>query len=182
MKHVYRIVAAFLAFCMLNSCSILQKTSSNGNQNGLATGLALLNLYNSIKQANNGSATAAQTGKLDLSNAGNLLNLAQVLTGAGTLQNATPTYTSQFGTGLIDGSANLVNQNNVTNVLSSLLSLNGINTGAITNAAQTTQQINATGDPIMNTKSGGDPIMNNASGVAETLGVLGNIFSLFGGK
>ena len=111
MKIFSRILALVMAFCIISSCSILKGTSGNGLSNGLQTGLALLNMYNTIKQNKQvqqaqtqqaqQQATATATRGLDLSNASNLLNIAQILTGAGTLQNATPTYTNQFSNGLI---------------------------------------------------------------------------------
>ena len=79
MKVLYRIVAAILAFCIINSCSVLSKVagSGNGNQNGLATGLALLGLYKAIKGANTGSTAPVNANNLDLSNTTNLLNPAE---------------------------------------------------------------------------------------------------------
>lgn len=172
MKVLYRIVAAILAFCIINSCSVLSKVagSGNGNQNGLATGLALLGLYKAIKGANTGSTAPVNANNLDLSNTNNLLNLGQLLTGASTLQNATPNYTSQFSNGLISGSSNLVNQNNVSSIISSLLGLNNINNSALLAAAQTPQTKSATTTtPAVTTQT---------TGVSETLSALTGILGL----
>ena len=204
MKIFSRILALVMAFCIISSCSILKGTSGNGLSNGLQTGLALLNMYNTIKQnkqvqqaqtqAAQQQATATATRGLDLSNASNLLNIAQILTGAGTLQNATPTYTNQFSNGLIEGSSNLVNQSNVSNVLGSLLNLNNIDTSSILNAAVSaaaTQAGNAATKATQTATQAATQAATSAAqqavtvtqqtpGVSETLGVLGSLFNIFG--
>lgn len=204
MKIFSRILAGILAFCIISSCGILKNASGDGLSSGLQTGLALLNIYNTIKQnkqvqqaqtqAAQQQATTTATKGLDLSNAGNLLNIAQILTGAGTLQNATPTYTNQFSDGLIQGSSNLVNQNNVSNVLGSLLNLNKIDTSSIlsaavsaaanqasnaaTKAAETATQ--AATQAATSAAQQAVTVTQQTPGVSETLGVLGSLFSMFG--
>lgn len=169
MKVLFRIVAAVVAFSIINSCSVLSKVAGNGNQNGLATGLALLGLYKAIKGANTGSTAPMNANTLDLTNTNNIMNLGKLLTGASTLQNATPTYTSQFSNGLIEGSSNLVNQNNVSGIISSLLGLNNINNSALLSAAQTPQTKAATTTPAVTTQT---------TGVSETLSALTGILGL----
>ena len=196
MRIIKHILAGIVGFCLISSCSLLQGLSSssssgsgNGLQSGISTGLALLNLYNTLKGNTQQQTTTVQqpvtvqqptttsaASGLDVSNISTLLNLTQLLTGAGTLQNATPTYTQQFGNGLIDGSSNLVNQNNVSSILGSLLNLNNIDTSSLLNAAVSAAATQTkASDPATATTT---EVSNSSPGVSETLGVLGNIFSL----
>ena len=127
MKTIKHILAACAAFVLLSSCSLLggAGSSQNGTATGTTTGQSLYNLYNVVKA----------TGTVDVSKIDNLVNVAAVLTGATTLQNATQNYLNQFSSGLISGSSNLVNTNNVSNVITGLAGLNNLDTSAITQAA-----------------------------------------------
>ena len=155
MKLFKPIVAAIAALTILSSCSMLNKTASNATTSGSNTGTALAALYNIFKT----------TGGIDLSNLTNLINLGQILGNIGGLGNATTSFTDQFSEGLISGSANLVNKNNVASVLSGLKTLANIDTSAITGAASAA----ASGAPSTLTSS--------SAGVSTTLSSLTSIFN-----
>ena len=162
MKIFARLAAVVAAIMLLSGCSVLKTLTANALATGTNTGSALLNLYNVYK-----TAKSAKQG-IDLTNTSNLLNLGQLLTGASSLTNATPTYTNQFSNGLISGSSNLVNNSNLANVLSGLMSLGNINSPAITQAA--TQA--ATGTQATVTAS--------QPGVSETISALTGLLGLLG--
>jgi len=179
MKLISRILLGIFALSIVTSCSLLKNMSANGTQNGLSTGLALLQLYSAIKQAQNQNTAAAtpvvNTNTLDLGNMGNLLNILQLFSGANSLQNATPAYTNQFSNGLISGSSNLVNNNNVGSILSGLMALNNVNSSAFSNAAQTaatqTKASDASSAVTVNTQD---------KNVTETMSLLSTLFGALG--
>jgi len=200
MKIAKRIVAAAaaLALTFSPSCSILSNMSADGTASGIATGIALYKIYKALN-GNNTATTAQSTATtpqttnantLDLSNVENLINLGQILTGAGTLQNATTTYTNQFSNGLIDGSSNLVNNDNVSSIIGSLLGLNNIDTSALVTAAANaaitaaansanTNTTTAATTTAQTTQTTTQPVTTSTTGVAETLNTLTSIFNLF---
>ncbi|MBO4570447.1 MAG: hypothetical protein J5699_00795 [Bacteroidales bacterium] len=155
MKLLKHIAAGIAAITILSSCSLLTGTASNATTSGSSTGSALAALYNIFKT----------TGGIDLSNLTNLINLGQILGNIGGLGNATASFTDQFSAGLIEGSANLVNKNNVASVLSGLKTLANIDTSAITSAASAA----ATGAP--------SALTSNSAGVSTTLSSLTSIFN-----
>lgn len=124
MKLFKRIVAGVAALSILTSCSILQGVGS-AVSNGSSTGTALSAIYNVLKA----------TGGIDLSNLANLINIGQILTGANSLANATASYTDEFTKGLIQGSNSLITTANASKVISSLKSLSGMDTSALTTAS-----------------------------------------------
>ena len=125
MKLFKRIVLGVSALLMVSSCSILQGVSNTASSVGANTGSALSAISSVIKAA----------GGIDLSNLTNIINIAQILTGAGSLSNATQAYTDEFATALINNSNNRVNTSKVASVLSGLKSLNDLNTTAFSPSA-----------------------------------------------
>ena len=95
----------------------------------IAVGLATLLLLTSC------SILQKAAGGIDLSNLTNIINIGKILTGAGSLSNATQAFTDEFSTALINGSNNLVNSGNVAMVLSGLKALNNIDTSAFSESA-----------------------------------------------
>jgi hypothetical protein len=124
MKLMKRIAVGLATLLLLTSCSILQKAASATSLGG-NTGTAISAIYNVLKAA----------GGIDLSNLTNIINIGKILTGAGSLSNATQAFTDEFSTALINGSNNLVNSGNVAKVLSGLKALNNIDTSAFSESA-----------------------------------------------
>ena len=151
MKLFKHIAAATAALMLLTSCSVLKSVASSALSAGSSTGTAISALYNIFKL----------TGGIDLSNLTNIINLGKILTGA----NATTAYTDDFASGLISGSSNLVNADNVASVLSTLKALTNIDTSAITNAASSYA---ATGTAT--------PVSASNAGASETVSALTSLF------
>jgi len=124
MKLIKRIAVGIASLLVISSCSILQ-TVGNATTAGSNTGSAIAAIYNVLKAA----------GGIDLSNITNIINIGKILTGAGALSNATQSFTDEFATALINGSNNLVNSGNVSNVINGLKALNSINTSAFSDSA-----------------------------------------------
>ena len=125
MKMMKRIILGVAALLLVSSCSILQGVASSASSLGKNTGSALSSIYNVIRAA----------GGIDLSNLTNIINIGKILTGAGSLSNATQTFTDEFASGLISGSNNLVNSSNVASVLTGLKALNNLDTSAFSESA-----------------------------------------------
>ena len=126
MKLFKKIVVACAVVLAITSCSVMQKpAASSATTSGSSTGAAISALYNVLKA----------TGGIDLSSIVNLINLSKILTGANALTNATGAFTTDFATGLINGSSELVNANNVSKVMNGLQALNKIDTSALLGAA-----------------------------------------------
>lgn len=126
-----KVFAAFAATIMLAaSCGTLGSSASSAsskNTVGSRIGAALAGLYTQYKT----------DGKIDLGNLANIINIAQILTD---LKGATNTangllQNSEFLTGLISGSQNLVNQNNSGSIVNNLATLAGLDLSAFTKAA-----------------------------------------------
>lgn len=143
MRILKHIVAAVAALSILSSCSVLKGLTSNGASSGSNTGSAIAAIYNIFKS----------TGGIDLNNITTLINLGKILTGANSLTGATEAFTSDFTSGLISGSSNLINSANVAGVLSSLKSLTNINTSAITKATSA-YTANGTAPALTNSTEG----------------------------
>ena len=122
MKLFKRIAAAFVAISLLSSCSILGNLTQSATQQGNNTGSALAAIFNVLKT----------NGNIDLSDLMNVINIGKILTGANSLTNASQAYTSEFVTGLMNGSGNLVNSSNVNAVLGGLQALNNIDQSVFT--------------------------------------------------
>ena len=143
MKTLKHIVAAVAALSILTSCSVLKGLTSSAASAGSNTGSAIAAIYNIFKS----------TGGIDLNNITTLVNLGKILSGAKTLTDATEAFTSDFTSGLISGSSNLVNSANVASVLSGLKSLANINTSAITKATSA-YSANGTAPALTNSTEG----------------------------
>lgn len=157
MKRILkRITAAVVALSMLSSCSVLSVLASSASSQGLNTVTALLSVYKVLKT----------TGLLDLSNITNIINIGKILTGANSLTDATPAYVDKFASGMIKGSEGLITTSNVSEVISGLQSLTGIDTSAIMNASN----LAATGTTPQ--------ISYSTPGVSDTVSELNSIFNL----
>lgn len=99
-------------------------TATNGN----SAGSALLNLFTQYKT----------DGKLDMSNANNIANIIKLIQNIRGLGEKSNENNLSFLSGLISGSQNLVNQNNSTDVLSTLTALSTMDTEKLTQQAATT--------------------------------------------
>ncbi len=157
MKIFKRIAATVAVIALLTSCSLVRNVTSNAKSTGINTGQAILSLYQILKS----------TGTIDLSNLTNIINLGKILTGANALSDATASFTDQFISGLIKGSSDLINDANVSKVMSALKTLSSIDTAAISQAADRAASGAAT------------QLTNSTAGVAATLSQLNSIFKLF---
>ena len=159
MKALKHLAAACAVLVLLTSCSALSRTATklaSATAIGNSTGSALSSIFSVLKS----------TGVIDLSNLTNIINLGRILTGAGTLPSATKAFTSDFASGLINGSSNMINASNVTGVLSGLKQLAAIDNTPLLNAATSAN----TGI--------GTPLTNSTPGVNETLSALTSIYNL----
>ncbi|MBR1576357.1 MAG: hypothetical protein IJ654_07925 [Bacteroidales bacterium] len=154
MKALKHIAAGLVALMLLSSCSLLKNLTASGKDSGTSTGGALAALYQIFKSS----------GAIDLGNLANIINIGKVLTGASTLTNATESFATDFTSGLIEGSNQLVNNANVASVLTALKSLSNVDTTALTQAAESAAQGTATA------------LNNSTAGVTPTLSALNNIF------
>lgn len=154
MKAFKKIAAGLVALTLLSSCSVLRSITSNGSSTGSNTGGALAALYQIFKS----------TGALDLGNLANIINIGKVLTGASALTNATEAFATDFTSGLIEGSNQLINNSNVASVLTALKGLSNVDTTALTQAADSAAKGTVTA------------LNNSTAGVAPTLAALNNIF------
>ena len=152
MKALKHIAAGLAALMLLSSCSILKNVTASDS--GSSTGSALAALYQIFKS----------TGALDLGNLTNIINIGKILTGANSLAAATQEYTNEFASGLIKGSSQLINDNNVQSVLTALKNLSKVDTSALTQAADAAAQGTVT------------QLNNSTAGVSATLSSLTNIF------
>ena len=155
MKLFKCLAVASAAVVLLSSSSILKQTASNALSSGTNTGSALSSLYKILKA----------TGTLDLSDLTTLVNIGKILTGANAVADATSTFTGDFITGLIDGSANLVNNSNANTVVNALKGLAGIDTSTLAKAATaaakgTATQVNSSAEDVASTLSSLTSILN----------------------
>lgn len=157
MKRFKRLVALVATISLISSCGILQGVTADANTTGNSTGSALASIYNILKS----------TGAIDLSNITTLINLGKILTGAGALSNANSAFAEQFASGLIAGSANLVNESNVNQVMNSLKALSSIDTSALAAAASAAADGKAT------------TVNNSTAGAASTVATLNGIMKTF---
>lgn len=147
--------------------------ASLGSTNGQASGAALKSLYSQYKT----------DGKVDLQNLNNIMNivaLANGIQGLKGIDDKSAFYTD-FATGLVLGSNNLVSKSNssaVTGLLSGLAGndlsvLTGLAKNAIGNAAE--QSVNSA---ITNAASTLSNISEKTAGVANTVSTLSSIFGM----
>lgn len=168
MKRLISVIAAFAALMLsATSCGVIAGTSTGASAlnpltGGTSVGSALIGLYSQYKA----------DGKVDLSNPNNLINLAtlasgvQTLKGQSTTYNATNSILSQFASGLVGGSKNLVTQALAPTVTSTLTGLaNSNDMSSLMNAAT-------------KAATGAASISNTAASVTNTINSLNSIFKL----
>ena len=155
MKLFKRIAAAFVAISLLSSCSILSGLTQSATQQGNTTGSALAAIFNVLKT----------NGNIDLSDLMNVINIGKILTGANSLANASQAYTSEFITGLMNGSGNLVNSSNINAVLGGLQALNNIDQSVFTGPAAKAYA------------NGSRAVPTTDTGVAATMGALNSLLN-----
>lgn len=174
-----RIIAAFVtATLLVSSCGVLGGASSTAaagtatttptltNGNGLAAGLALLNLYSQYKKA--GSIELNNT-----SNVNNLVNLANNI--AGVTKQTTVNAAQTFVDGMVTGSKNLVNSSNAATVLNTLAAVNNLDINSIASSAASAAATN-----LINKAAGtATSAVNTATTQATTkaTGLLSTLFS-----
>ena len=129
--------------------------SSAANEAGSAAGTALKALYSSYKSA----------GKLDLSNAARLLNVASLSSAISGLKGSDKDYKLSFAKGLVLGSSNLVNNTNSETVVDKL-------TGLAESAAS--QAISSASNSTAAEKIGA--VAENASTIGSAVSSILNIF------
>ena len=156
MKILKRLTAAVAAIALLSSCSVLKNVTTSASTLGSNTGTAISALYKVL----------STVGAIDLSSVMNILNLGQILTGANSLTDATPSFVNQFTSGLISGSDNLIDSSNAPGVIEALKALTSVDTAAIDKA-------------VTAANSGTTPqLASSAVGVPQTLSCLDDIFAL----
>lgn len=178
--------------CMfMSSCALLGMggATASGSVNGQASGAALKSLYSQYKT----------DGKVDMGNLTNIMNIVALTNGIQGLKGLDDksSFYSDFATGLILGSQNLVTQQTakpVTNTLGSLAStdLSGILStaaavSALTSATQSGQKaqqqvIQPVQQPIQPTSqvaSALNSINETTTGVSNVISSLGTIFGMF---
>lgn len=166
-----KIFAAVAVVVLTASCGALggmATSSSQGSVSGQAAGAALKGLYSQYKT----------DGKVDVSNINNVLNmvtLAKEIQGLkGTEEKGT--FYTDFATGLILGSDNLVTSSNASPVTSILGGLASQNLSTLTGAASNS----ASG--VLSTLTGASKkvseITEKTEGVANTVSALSSIFGM----
>lgn len=121
-KLIAILTAAVLSLGFCRQASAQTLTSTNGN----SAGGALLSLYTQFKA----------DGKLDMTNPNNIANLIKLANNIKGLANNT--NTKSFLSGLIQGSKNLVNTSNQSNVLGTLASLSKLDLSSLAGDAAKT--------------------------------------------
>ena len=157
MKALKHIAAGLAALMILSSCSVLKNITSSASDTGSSTGGALAALYQIFKAA----------GGIDLGNLTNIINIGKILTGANSLANATQEFTSDFASGLIEGSSKLVNKGNVDAVMAALKALNNLDTSTLTKAADAAAQ--GTAMALTSSSAGVSPTINELTNILKLL-------------
>ena len=128
LTHIFAAAALVL---MTASCGVLGAGSTSGASAGVtggqASGAALKNLY----------AQYQADGKIDVTNIGNVVNLATLANGIQGLkdQDDKSAFYADFAKGLVLGSGNLISNTTAPSVTSSLSGLANTDLSALTNAA-----------------------------------------------
>ena len=141
-----RILATLaVSAAILSSCGALSSaTGSSSGSNLSASKLASL-LGNSTAASSGSTAgvalasLAAQylgSGSLDLGKAQNVLNVVSLLNSVSVLKDGANDTVSDFTTGLVSSSQNLVNSSNSSSVVSALVGLANLDTSSASNALQ----------------------------------------------
>ena len=178
MKALSYIAAVALICFTAASCGVLGNNtassqaasttaSASGTVDGQAAGVALKSLYGQYKA----------DGKLDMSNLSNIINLAslaQNIKGLKGLTDKSAFYT-EFASGLILGSDNLVTEKNTTSVMSGLTGLiNNIDLSGLQEKA--TEAKETVSDKVESAAQTTTTVVNNATAIADS---VTNILSLF---
>ncbi|MBQ0080865.1 MAG: hypothetical protein KBS95_04890 [Alistipes sp.] len=136
MKKIKLFAVALLSFTLCFSSQVKASEGINlgsvasalTSSNGLKAGTALLSLYTEYKS----------TGTIDLKNLENIQKILTIAQNIKGLKDATPkTNTTDFVSGLISGSKNLVTQSNSSTVLEGLKSLANVDVSSLANSAAT---------------------------------------------
>ena len=128
MKIFKYLAAVVISVSLLSSCSVIKNVAAaNPLSSGKYTGQAISALYKVLQS----------TGAIDLSSITNIINLGNILTGATSATKTNQSFLDTFTKNLISGSGNLVNNSNVSAVLSGLQALANMDTSAIAKAATT---------------------------------------------
>lgn len=171
--HVITVIAAAVLLCApvqsakAQNSTIANAVSALTSQNGTSAGSALLGLYTQYKADK----------KLDFSNPTNIKNLLALANNIkGLASNAS---TTNFLSGLIKGSKNLVNDSNSSSVLSSLKSLSNLDLSSLaTKAAGTAAKSAASSLLSKVTKSGSTNAQTTTSASTDkAASILTSLFS-----
>lgn len=167
--NIKSIIAAAAAIILTaSSCGVIGGSSvASGSTSGQAAGAALKGLYSQYKA----------DGKLDFRNVNNIINMASLANGIQGLKNNDDksAFYTNFASGLILGSNNLVNTSNSSNILSGLSKLASTDLSAFQNA--TSPLLNVPSDALVNLAS--KTIISSNPGVDKSVNTLSNIFNLF---
>ena len=185
MKKLLNLFACMSLAVLTASCGILGMGANNqtGTTNGQASGMALKSLYNQYQT----------DGKVDVSNLNNIINLAQLANSIQGLKNVDDksAFYTDFASGLILGSNNLVtNQtaNPVTSTLQTLVQGTDLSKVAQAGAAALVQSQQSSQQTVQQASEKAESKMADAvelisdakDEVDETLSSLNTIFGLFG--
>jgi len=158
-----KIIAVAAMTLFLATSVSAQDTATGGTlttSNGLSAGKALLSLYTQYKD----------DGKLDLSNTVNITNIASLVSNIYGL--TTKSNTTNFLSGLISGSKNLVNNSNSTDVLGTLASISNLDSKSITTSVAT-----SAAKGLLSRLSGKKSETTASSAASTAAGALTSLFS-----
>ena len=134
-------------------------TATLSKENGEAAGAALAQLYSQFKA----------NGKLDMTSPANIANTVSL---ASNIKNLTKTKdVTSFVSGLISGSKNLVNDSNVSSVLSALEAISELDLKSLGGGS-----VKAAASGLLS-KLGGKTNTNAGGDSAEASGILAKLFS-----
>ena len=123
-RLVKAIAATMTAVMLTTSCGVLGLGSGSKQSKGVSLGAALLALYAGYKLA----------GKIDLSNLGNIVNLASIIN---ILKgNALEGDNTELIAGLIEGAQNTISQSNAESIVGLLGQLSNIDLTKVTSTAK----------------------------------------------
>ena len=165
------VLVALVTIVTFASCGVLGSSmgTSTASKSGHSSGVALRNLYSSYKES----------GSLDMTNMSTMLQLATLVNGVQSLKTTTDksSFYTDFASGLIIGSNNLVNQSNSTNVMNTLTTMSNLDLSATTSAAS-----NAANNATQQVTPALSNIVTASENVGQAVSSLNSIFSLFGGN
>lgn len=169
--HVIMVIAAAVLLCApvqsakAQNSTIANVASALTSQNGTSAGSALLGLYQQYKADK----------KLDFSNPTNIKNLTTLANNIKGL--ATNANTTNFLSGLIKGSKNLVNDSNSSSVLSSLKSLSNLDLSSLaTQAAGSAAKSAASSLLSKVTKSSSSAAATTSASTDKAASILTSLF------